>query len=144
MRRHEALQPLSREHFNGLLLCRNVLDAHAAGQIEEVRAAGARLVAAWPTELADHFDAEEHWLIPHLRDAALLDRLERDHAVLRQCVAWLEKTERPEPTLLVDLAGLLRDHIRWEERDLYPALEASIGADGLAEIEAALKAREGR
>ena len=118
MRRAEFLIPFSRDHHTTLKLARH-LRSLPSGQalpgslLEEYRQQQAALLA--------HFEAEESQLLPLLQQAdnpALREQFEREHRELRQLLA-----APPETETLGQLAEGLEQHIRFEERTLFPALE---------------------
>jgi len=87
--------------------------------------------------LAAHFQVEERELGGLLRRAGLEpgleERLRREHRELLDGCLLLE-----EPGQLERLGRLLREHVRWEERVLFPALER-FAAPGLEEAAGAIE-----
>ena len=110
MKRHTRLAQLSREHHTALRLGRHLL------------AGGAQV--ALGTELPGieaHFAEEERDLLPLLetdRHAALAERLRAEHAQLRHLLA-AALSGRDE----AQAGQALIDHVRFEERELFPVLE---------------------
>jgi hemerythrin-like domain-containing protein len=136
LKRHEALRPLSREHFNGLRHARQL--ALAAGQgASERRSAAEEFVQAWRNEIESHFDDEERLLGP-LASADDLQRMLAEHKVLRElaqrCVATLACGEDPSTELVGTLGSLLQDHIRWEERQLFETVQRSASDEEMGHI----------
>lgn len=119
MKRHKALEPFSRDHNTGLILARSLLLGRE----------GAEQAAreAWESELKDHFDEEERLLGP-LLDPALLERLVAEH---RQIAQQLDNL----PASMAELGAALLDHIRWEERELFPWIEVHATEQQLADVE---------
>jgi hypothetical protein len=110
MKRHARLAQLSREHHTALRLGRHLLAGGAQAEL------GAELPA-----IEAHFAEEERDLLPLLdtdRHAALAHRLRAEHAQLRHLlVAALNGADQAK-------AGqALIDHVRFEERELFPVLE---------------------
>ncbi len=125
MRRHPALEPFSRDHNDALILAR-ILMEDRPGAMEELQ----RL---WALDLQPHFAAEERLLLPLLtQDEA--GRLLTEHAALAEAVAGLASP--------VGAGRLLHDHVRWEERTLFPALESRLTERQFAELLAATDAYE--
>lgn len=134
-KRHPALIPLSHDHHHGLALalrCRK----HALGQlnpadpksIEACVAEGSRF---FNENLVVHFEVEETVLFPlmaaHDECRELVSRLESEHREFRRLVA------RPAEggglrKFLFDFGDLLEQHIRCEERRLFPAFETLVPA----------------
>jgi len=125
MRRHPALEPFSRDHNDALILARKLIEGRAEAVPE--------LERLWIADLQPHFAAEERLLLPFLsRDEA--DRLLAEHAALAQAIA---ATANPQ-----DMGRLLHDHVRWEERSLFPAVEARLTDRQAAELLEAADAYE--
>ena len=75
------------------------------------------LAERFARELEPHFAVEERWLAPALVDAgqsALATRLLAEHALLRRLVASEDHAA---------FAEALFAHVRFEERELFPACE---------------------
>ncbi len=152
IRRHPALVSLSREHHLALQLARAVqtgvsrtleatLPSDPGARIEHVRSFFAR-------ELAPHFAAEEEVLLDavHGRDAkldALCASIRDEHGEMRGIVdALVSRIEardgaqdaREIASQLDRFGALLEAHVRREERELYPAIEATLGEAALTSL----------
>jgi len=126
LKRHPALQPFSRDHYVGLVQARHLVEA-AGGDDSDRRAAVAAFLDAWDTEIAQHFDYEERLLIP-LAPKAGRSQLRREHRRIRALVSEARKRRKqidPGDKWVRTLGQLLNDHIRWEEREFYPAIESA-------------------
>lgn len=136
--RHPALQPLSREHFGGLVLARDLLRAaEEDATSEQRRDVLRRLRAAWREELAPHFADEERLLGPLIQSGEQFRRLIAEHREIERLVHEAAPTRRagdPDRALLAQVGQLLHDHIRWEERTLFPEVERAMSAEAAAEI----------
>jgi hemerythrin-like domain-containing protein len=89
---------------------------------EEVRAMWETVVADFESELEPHFLVEEQVLLPALdctNAASLAERTRSEHAQLR---AYLSDGA-PSGPRLHSFGTLLRDHVRFEENELFPAAE---------------------
>lgn len=128
MKRHPALEPFSRDHNQGLILSRALMMGRA-NAVSEAQ-------ALWTLELRDHFDEEVRLLAP-LLPADLAERLRTEHAELAARFEGL-------PTDPDALGHGLEAHIRWEERELFPAIEATATDDQLAQLSEATDALEHR
>ena len=115
MKRHPILVPLSHEHHHTLALCARILrhpELNHSADINE------HYVGLMP-----HFEHEETMFAPLWHDLNRDDlraRFENEHAVLR---AMHAAPEYDNPSWNVEFATLLRDHARFEERELFPAIE---------------------
>jgi tellurite resistance-related uncharacterized protein len=131
MKRHAGLQALSREHHQALVLARRLSTAAQGAEAgeDEVNAEISRLRADWQAQLAPHFAVEERELLPlcHGRSAELVAQAETvrgDHAAMQAMVEAL--TGRSWTRDAGVLAERLEAHVRFEERDWFPALEAAL------------------
>lgn len=121
MKRHPALEPFSRDHNVGLTIAR----ALAHGQPESAE----EFVRLWDQELCDHFDQEES-LLGGLLDSEKLDRLTSEHREIRMLKDAL-------PPSGPRLGEALTAHIRWEERELFPWIEATATPEQLERLASA-------
>ena len=120
MKRHPALQDLSLEHHTALVLARRV--GACADDARALATMCAQVAANFAGEMAAHFRVEETTLVPMLRgghgDAAA--RILADHARLR---ALASRIAAADTDALPAFAALLAEHVRFEERSLFPLLE---------------------
>jgi len=124
MKRDARLRKLSSEHHNALVLAR-ALSRHAAAGTADA-AVVRQLRERFERELQPHFRVEEDLLLPALRsigDDALAARVEADHSALR---SHLAAAERGEDGHVASFAALLTEHVRFEERELFPSCEARL------------------
>lgn len=124
MKRSPQLIPLSREHHTALSLARRLTETarstDRATLADGVRHLGEKFAA----ELDPHFAEEERWLLPALSAAgenSLTERTAAEHARMRALV--VELMHEPSSAGLAEFAALLHDHVRFEERELFPAFE---------------------
>lgn len=124
MKRSTALQPLSREHHTALTLakaCERAAQSRDENQISETCQ---RVIRAFAVELEPHFQVEEQSLLPLLHEAEnqpLAQRTQADHQQLR---ALLDSLRKNDIGALDNFGKLLSAHVRFEERELFPALES--------------------
>jgi len=119
MKRHAALQQLSREHHHALKLSRLARFASDSGHALAIAEAAEKIIESFPEVLERHFKTEEKDLLPALAGAgasALVDRTQAEHAELRDLNRRLSK---PDSELLARFATLLHDHVRFEEREVF-------------------------
>lgn len=126
LKRHKSLQPLSRDHYAGLVQARRLRIAADHGASQRL-AATAEFVGEWDALMAEHLADEEHLLLDLIENKALVHRLLDEHDQIRSMATTathlVERVEAPVPDRLRKLASVLHDHIRWEERTLFPAIE---------------------
>lgn len=134
LKRHPALQPFSRDHFSGLFHAQQLIRSAGSDSGSRQKAIAAFL-RAWSEEIEDHFGQEERLLID-LMTPALREHLRRDHRELR---AFASQAAREIQDCDADwtrrLGEKLHDHIRWEERELFPAIEGAASEEALKDIE---------
>ena len=125
MKRHAALIPLSQEHHHTLALCVRILRNPEANHANDIN--------HHYVDLLNHFAQEEQQFAPlwtPLKRDDLRQRFEQDHAKLRQMQL---DAQYHNPAWNIEFAQTLRDHARFEERELFPALEAILSTHTQAE-----------
>ncbi len=127
MRRHPALEELSRDHHHALVVAQRLKRASDTTGIE----ARDRFVAFWESEGQAHFREEEEILLPAC--AGVIDPEEpivlkvlSDHVRIRRLAHTVTGAERPDLRALHELGIQLGDHVRREERELFPLIERSL------------------
>jgi alkylhydroperoxidase/carboxymuconolactone decarboxylase family protein YurZ len=145
MKRRPELRSLSVEHRDGLIVARHLRRA-AAGE-EPLDAAVTGLARAWREEIGPHFAVEEAVLLPAFAHVAgegqeFVSRVLSDHVALRGEIARLEQAsgEAERQRLAGEVGRALEAHIRFEERVLFPAIEAALSQEALATLGAQLDA----
>lgn len=139
MKRHSALQSLSREHHGALVLALACRRAANSGNAEKIRETRDRAVREFDADLAPHFRQEETALLPLLQQAgqtALVRRTLEEHASLR---ALAESLRQHDAAVLEAFGQALSDHVRFEEQELFPAAERAVPS-GL--LEAAMASQD--
>jgi hemerythrin-like domain-containing protein len=124
MKRSTALQPLSREHHTALTLAKACERAAQSRDENRISATCQRVIRAFAVELEPHFQVEEQSLLPLLHEAEnqpLAQRTQADHQQLR---ALLDSLRKNDIGALDNFGKLLSAHVRFEERELFPALES--------------------
>jgi len=132
MRRSAELTPLSHDHHHVLDVARRLRRATLADQ-EDVLA---DLRAFWADEGQRHFELEERHLVAALADPEWrlqIERMLHEHRVIRVTVATAAGVDSAH-----ELGTLLHDHVRFEERVLFPLLESRLSERQLAALGAAL------
>lgn len=123
MKRDPRLRGLSSEHHHALVLARALLAAAESGKCME------DLSRRFQGELEPHFQVEERWLLSGLEAAGERDLVARtleDHTFLR---ATVQAAQRGDPAAMRAFAERLQEHVRFEERTLFPACEALLPGD---------------
>lgn len=130
MKRHRALIPLSHDHHHGLVQARR-LGRAAASDLVERREAAAAFLAFFDRDTRLHFRDEEERFFPLLVGAdepatellvqALLEH-QQLYALVSKLNGELVAGEASTATTR-ELARALEEHIRFEERTLFPLIE---------------------
>lgn len=137
LKRNENIQPLSREHHYGLLFCWKIRNGLNHGIAAE------RMIKYldyfWKGHLHTHFEEEEKLLFNKV-DHMFPEQGKDEHVELEQIItSLLNHTSVNEREDLAKLIDLLKSHIRFEERVLFPFLEKNLTDLQLAEIGAGLQ-----
>ncbi len=139
MKRHPALQTLSRDHQHALAVALALTRATA----QSAPAAAREFLSFWHSEGGAHFRSEEEILLPAYaaradpRHPAVVQTL-IDHIVIRRDAALVEGA--PELATLQALGVQLSAHVRLEERELFPLVEETLPEDELRAVAARLEA----
>lgn len=128
-RRSEALIPLSHDHHQALYVAKVMKDAESAESASEA------FGEFWTKHGEVHFRVEEEVLLP----GSDLPGPSSDEDVARMLDDHLEIRRRAAIVLagkasleqLQDLAVLMTDHVRFEERQLFPRIESRLGPEQL-------------
>jgi hemerythrin-like domain-containing protein len=140
VKRAEALRPLSREHQGALAVAKTLSEG------EDAAAASRAFLEFWERDGRRHFRIEEEVLLPAWALAAEVDRpgVERmlaEHLEIRR--EALRLAAGGATVARVNALGrLLHDHVRFEERELFPLAEAALGAADLERLGAAIERAE--
>lgn len=123
MKRSAALQPLSREHHTALTLakaCERAAQSCNKGLVAETCQ---RVIRAFSAELEPHFQIEEQSLLPLLRSPETRPLVQRTLADHQQLRALHDGLRRNDAEMLGCFGKCLMAHVRFEERELFPAIE---------------------
>lgn len=140
MKRADALRPLSREH----LLALHAAKVLRAG--DDLEAVTEVFLDFWENGGQDHFRIEEEVLLPHWSrfaevDRAGVSRMLEEHLAIRREALRLRAGEASLEEAK-ELGRLLHDHVRFEERELFPLVEAALDEANLACLAAAIEEAE--
>ena len=139
MKRSDELAPLSRDHHQALFVAMKLKRAEADGA-----EAFLGFIAAHG---GDHFRIEEEILLPAWiasdpgADRALAERVAAEHLGLRAAARQLRERDLDAGGIRA-VGELLERHVRFEERELFPLIEAGLRAQRLAELGAEIESAE--
>lgn len=144
MKRSRELTPLSHDHHQALFVAQRLKRADDADDARE------RFLGFWRSHGRGHFAIEEDTLLPGwVSDDADADRnaaarLAAEHLEIRSEARRLKRGGAVELEELHRLGALLESHVRFEERELFPAIESGLGADAIARLGEEIAAAEAR
>ncbi len=138
IKRSRELKPLSSEHHQALLVAfqlKKGLAGHgeSAGAPKDLPGLLALARRFETTLFLTHTRAEEELLGRHLPPADM-KRLQFEHAEMTRLLDTARQARQDMRQALSAFADLLERHVRWEERELFPACEASMAETDLAQI----------
>ncbi len=145
MKRDPALVSLSHDHHQALFVAQALRRAGPQTTAE----ARAGFLAYWHAHGRTHFRLEEEILFPAYAGHGdshhpLVARALCDHVAIRHRAAALASTGTPSAFALRELGTRLADHVRLEERELFPLIEHALPAAALAAVAAELARAEER
>ena len=143
MKRDPALTSLSRDHHQALVVAQQLRRATA----ETAGEARAGFLAYWDGHGRTHFRLEEEVLLPAYAGHGdphhpLVGRALCDHVAIRHRADALAHDPASTVAALNELGVCLADHVRLEERELFPLVEHAMPAAQLAAVAVALEQAE--
>lgn len=133
MKRSKELYPLSWQHHNGLMAV--LLLKKGVQKKADVIVMQQFIKQIRKDELDEHFEAEEKTLselsLKYSQLSMLYQKMKEEHETIRQCYQDLET---PSYSSIEQFYQLLEAHIRFEEREYFPAIEKNISAEELTAI----------
>lgn len=131
IKRSKELAPLSREHHEGLLFGWKIKQGLQNGTDHQVIANFIQWF--WEADLQEHFRKEEQILAIHLpQDNELVLRMMDEHQQLEALIQICAMVN--DEDIFLQLADGLHNHIRFEERVLFPFAEKEILSSELEAI----------
>ena len=139
LKRSEELAPLSREHHEGLLFCWKIKQGISFGT--EASILGKYVNWFWNNYLKHHFIAEEKAFNDRffLNDA-MVERMKDEHQNIEALIHINESIA--DVSLISQLTEELNNHIRFEERELFPYIEKKLSNDELKSISVILSSQK--
>ncbi len=151
MKRHPALQNLSRAHHLLLLQARQIrwyaTGDHRAPSFHVILT---DFLHTWDETGAPHLRQEEAVLLPFYSRFPSAEQRQHEHRALqehqwlRDKVAALQQPEANQQALMAEIGAALHDHIRFEERVLFQHIQALLPEPAMQDLHAQLQTfREG-
>ena len=131
LKRSIQLQPLSREHHDGLLFVWKIRQGlHNDAGMDKLQ----KYVRwFWKYHIRPHFFQEEKILLSYLpANHPLGQKLKDDHKEILELMLSIDReVERQD---LISLANFIESHIRWEEREFFQYLESNLSPAELEDV----------
>lgn len=129
MKRHPALQELSRDHLRALVLAYALRHGRFSNPRfvwpESPQRQRELVLAVYQAELKGHFALEEEYLLDLLPESAESQQIVRDHQAIYLLMDEIQAAkETALPPLLLTLGNILEQHVRFEERFWFERLQA--------------------
>jgi hypothetical protein len=143
MKRDPALVSLSRDHHQALFIAQKLRRA-TTQTADEARTA---FIAYWEGHGSAHFRLEEEVLLPAYAGYGdpyhpLVGQVLCGHVAIRHRAAALHRDDASTVAGLHELGVRLEQHVRLEERELFPLIESAMPPAQLAAVAAALESAE--
>jgi hemerythrin-like domain-containing protein len=124
VKRSPALEPLSRDHHQALVA------AQRLRRTASVAEAAPQFLEFWDEHGRHHFEVEEAVLLPIWaehgpHDHPAVVRVLTDHVAIRRDAARVRSGEASLEDLH-ELGRRLDDHVRFEEKELFPLIERTL------------------
>lgn len=139
IKRHESLQPLSRHHMVALHLALKLKRAGTDKSQLTKEELKQEVQDFWMPDGRDHFREEEEILLTAFAQHAPINRQEiidmlLEHVQVRALIDTILKMEDIDLTVMHELGEVLENHVRKEERIVFPMIEKALPEDVLVEI----------
>lgn len=141
MKRDKNLETLSWEHHDALVSAYRL----KAGVEKKADVSHLRdyLLYIWANDLPHHFEQEEQALIERIRDKEgsqlVVERVLAEHKRFAVLAQEVEAWEGDVFEKIREFAVLLKEHVRFEERNFFPFVEENTSVEELAKIGAYLR-----
>lgn len=125
IKRNKYIIPLSHDHHSGLLFCWKIKEGLKNGA--DLSRIKLYINFFWEHHLKEHFLEEEGLLFNRLDDE-FTRQGKNEHLILIDRIVRINNDEEINGQDYLSFAELLINHIRFEERELFPHLEAELPA----------------
>ncbi|MDX5319799.1 MAG: hemerythrin domain-containing protein [Bacteroidota bacterium] len=129
IKRHFALQPVSREHHHSLLTCWKIRQ----GVEKHIETQRIQAYTHWyyRYHIKPHLELEERHIFPILgTDDEIIQKVLLQHRELER----LFEIAAPSSAELLQLAYLLQEHVRFEERILFKRIQEEARPEALQDL----------
>jgi len=133
LKRSKELVQLSRDHHEGLLLCWKIKTGMSKNI--DINRIIKYICYFYDEDLSQHFEIEEQYLFPVLpQNNELRVKAEKQHIDLQDLIKTFKTNKNILPQTLIDFSTLLTEHIRFEERELFPFIEKTVEPEKLKAV----------
>ncbi len=144
LKRDQALQPLSRQHHQGLLVSLFLSNGLKKGVA--TKPMRDFILQFWQDDLLKHFEAEEQVLVPFAKPYAILEplitRMLLEHQQIVLLINRINNEARAEQLETIkEFADKLEQHIRFEERELFEQMQITLSAEDMSVLNFAFSAQ---
>lgn len=148
-KRHPALIPVARDHHECLILAQRLMRGGSASDREwppePVLQAG-RLADFFDRHLQQHFVIEEELVFPAARSTSmqaddLVSQLLNEHREMTRQIRDLAANPQVTAAELAAFGEFLNAHIRLEDRQFFPLMEAEMSPEALLELQRRVESR---
>ncbi len=129
VKRHNAIAPLSRDHHAALVFALRLKNGVIKGA--DTGELAAYVSHFWFHHLVPHFRDEEEVFFPESAHP-LINRALDEHVRIKALVDNI--AVKPDGETMLALSKLLNEHVRFEERTLFNALEKDIKPENMEKI----------
>lgn len=140
-RRQDALIPLTHDHHHALAQARRLRDVSKLDDVTERRTGADDFLNFYFGRAVRHFHEEEELffapLIDHEQARDLIVRAVVDHLRLHASVRTVKRqltAGEADPDTLSEISRILTEHVRFEEKELFPLIESLIPEDDLRDL----------
>jgi hemerythrin-like domain-containing protein len=142
LHRDQALQPLSRQHHQGLMV--SLLLSKGLKKNLATKPMRDFILQFWQDDLQKHFEVEEQVLVPVAKNYAslepLITRMLVEHQQIVLIINRINNEARAEQLETIkEFADKLEQHIRFEERELFEQIQLTLRAEDLSVLDEAFK-----
>ncbi|PJA08429.1 MAG: hypothetical protein COX70_03670 [Flavobacteriales bacterium CG_4_10_14_0_2_um_filter_32_8] len=134
IKRSQNLVVLSQEHHHALVFCSRLKKAHEM----DLKTLQFFVKDFWTTNTSTHFDNEEKWFLPEIENNEIKTQFIAEHQQIRMLIKQIEEATTDVMGIVLKLSVVLINHIRFEERTMFPYLEKIIPSDRMGAIGIAL------
>lgn len=138
VKRNENLVVLSHEHHHGLIFCSRLKKAKQPDDEILKR----YVTDFWVNHLVAHFVSEEKLLLPLMWDNEITAQFLSDHIQIEELIQSIMGNNKNVKEEALNLAKLINDHIRFEERIMFPWLQEVLSPIELVTVGKELKGTE--